>query len=150
MLPPTRYQVLFMLAGLAILLDVTGARAGIVPLANQSFAYARASVGTIVSSDLQAASGTGIWNGLALAEADNEAGTIAACDALLDCEMASDCLFADGRGRGIGGGPAPFQHQTEALLSMLFIVNETQDYVASVEITPGTLPAAPGHVSVSL
>jgi hypothetical protein len=142
----------FLAASLATLFTATSAHAGIVPLANQSQVYAKAVAGATVDSDLQTASGTGLWDGLALAEADNGAGTVSACDALLEVEMTSGCLYGAGKGRGIGGGPAPFQHETAANLSLLFIVNQTQDYTADLGITvgPGTLPGQPGALAIAL
>ena len=136
---------LFLVLGISSLLAATDARAEIVPLANWSVVYTKSVAGPVLVDDNQSAFGTGIWDGFAIALAE-DGGTSCGSDVGLTVDMSPSCLQADGKARGQGAGAGTFHHEGYANLGMLFLVNVTQEYTADIGIIPGNLPAAPGNV----
>ena len=152
MVAPLRKQLLALLACLSgVLLASLAAPgwAGFVPLDNQSICFAHARAGAVVDNQQQNAVGTFVWDGQVQASADNMPMGHAFADMYVSTVTIGDtCMIGSAEGGGFGSG-SDYGIRGYGHLNLLFIVNQTQQYAATVGINLKDLPGSAHFVELT-
>lgn len=147
MAAPLRTNASTLAAGLIGLLAIFAvpARAGFVPLDNQSMCFAHARAGNVVVDLPHNATGSWDWDGQATADADDSPRAVASAYMFLSTVSSGDsCMVADAEGGGFSSGSEVHEISGYGLLNLLFMVNETQEYMATFGIALNDLEGS-GH-----
>jgi hypothetical protein len=147
-----RNNDLALVAGLSGLLLASVAApgwAGFVPLDNQSTCFAHARAEAVVDNQQQNAVGTFVWDGQVHASADDLPIGQAFADMYVSTATFGDtCMIGDAEGGGFGDG-SDYGFWGYGHLNLLFVVNQTQQYAATVGINLKDLPGSAHFVELT-
>lgn len=134
---------------LLAIVAVPAARAGFVPLDNQSTCYAHARAENVVVNQQESAAGSFVWDGQTNVGADDYPRGEASANSYVSTAVIGDtCMIGDAEGGGFGWGEN-YDTSGYGLLNLLFVVNQTQQYAATVGINLKTLPGADHFVELT-
>lgn len=133
---------------LAALLTAPCAWAGFVALGNQSVCYSHSSAGNVVTEQTNPAAGSFFWDGQASTIADDLPDGYGSSDMYLNTLTTGNdsCFIANGDGSAFSTGNG--QSSGYAIANLLFIVNQTQQYIADVGINLHDLPGSQHYVEL--